>query len=88
MKNRNRLLFGSLITLFFLTIITIKMDCKTSENDIISLKMKKRIIEDHIKVLKSKESHLLSKNRIENIAMESFGMYSPSPEPLIVKINE
>jgi cell division protein FtsL len=64
------------------------MDCKTFENDIISLKMKKRIIEDHIKVLKSKESHLLSKNRIENIAMESFGMYSPSPEPLIVKINE
>jgi len=52
------------------------------------LKMKKRIIEDHIKVLKSKESHLLSKNRIEDIAMESFGMYSPSPEPLIVEINE
>tara|TARA_B110000116_G_scaffold252530_1_gene248492 strand:- start:821 stop:1015 length:195 start_codon:yes stop_codon:yes gene_type:complete len=64
------------------------MDCKTFENDIISLKMKKRIIEDNIKVLKSKESHLLSKNRIENIAMESFGMYSPSPEPLIVEINE
>jgi len=64
------------------------MDCKTFENDIISLKMKKRIIEDHIKVLKSKESHLLSKNRIEDIAMESFGMYSPSPEPLIVEINE
>ena len=50
--------------------------------------MKKRIIEDNIKVLKAKESQLISKNRIENIAIKEFGMYSPSPESLIVVINE
>ena len=48
--------------------------------------MKKRIIEDNIKVLKSKENQFLSKNRIEKIAIEEFGMYSPSPESLTIVI--
>ena len=88
MKNRSKLLLGVSITLFLLIFITIKMDSQTLKNDIISLKMKKRIIEDNIKVLRLNESHLMSQNRIENIASEKFGMYSPSPEPLIVEINE
>tara|TARA_Y100001970_G_C14052818_1_gene759885 strand:- start:457 stop:723 length:267 start_codon:yes stop_codon:yes gene_type:complete len=88
MKNIYKWLIGSLVTVFLLVFITIKMDCHTIRNDIISLKMKKRIIEDNIKVLKAKESQLISKNRIENIAIKEFGMYSPSPESLIVVINE
>jgi len=85
-NNRYKWFVGFAITIFLLIFITIKMDCNTLKNDIISLKMKKRIIEDNIKVLSSKENQLLSKNRIENIAIEKFGMYSPSPESLIVVI--
>ena len=85
-NNRYKWLAGFTITIFLLIFITVKMDCNTLKNDIISLKMKKRIIEDNIKVLSSKENQLLSKNRIENIAIEKFGMYSPSPESLIVVI--
>ena len=87
MKNTHKWFLGSLVTTFLLIFITIKMDSNTLRNDITSLKMKKRIIEDNIKVLRSKENQLLSKNRIENIAMEKFGMYSPSPEslPIIIK---
>tara|TARA_Y100001960_G_C13902770_1_gene461580 strand:+ start:189 stop:455 length:267 start_codon:yes stop_codon:yes gene_type:complete len=85
-NNRYKWLAGFSITIFLLIFITVKMDCNTLKNDIISLKMKKRIIEDNIKVLSSKENQLLSKNRIENIAIEKFGMYSPSPESLIVVI--
>ena len=86
MKNSHKWFLGSLITVFLLVFITIKMDCHTVKNDIISLKMKKRIIEDNIKVLRSKEKKLLSKSRIENIAIEKFGMYSPSPESLIIVV--
>jgi len=85
-NNRYKWFVGFAITISLLIFITIKMDCNTLKNDIISLKMKKRIIEDNIKVLSSKENQLLSKNRIENIAIEKFGMYSPSPESLIVVI--
>jgi len=79
-------IIGSFITIFLLVFITIKMDCHALKDDIIGLKMKKRIIEDSIKVLKSRETHLLSQNRIESIAIEKFGMYSPSPESLIVVV--
>ena len=48
--------------------------------------MKKRIIEDNIKVMRQKENVLLSKNRIESIAKEKLGMYSPQPESLVVVI--
>tara|TARA_Y100000746_G_C15352293_1_gene386446 strand:- start:299 stop:562 length:264 start_codon:yes stop_codon:yes gene_type:complete len=86
MKNTYKLILGFSFTIFLLIFITIKMDCHAIKNDIISLKMKKRIIEDSIKVLKSKETHLLSKNRIESIVEEKFRMYSPSPESLVVVI--
>ena len=75
-----------MITIFLLAFITIKMDYNSLKNNLISLKMKKRIIEDNIKVIKSKENQLLSKNRIEKIAIEEFGMYSPSPESLTIVI--
>ena len=86
MKNKSKWLFGFVITIFLLAFITIKMDYNSLKNNITSLKMKKRIIEDNIKVLKSKENHLLSKNRIEKIAIKEFGMYSPSPESLTIVI--
>ena len=85
-KNSYRWFLGILITAFLLIFITIKMDCHELKNDITSLKMKKRIIEDNIKVLRSKEKKLLSRNRIEKIAMEKFGMHFPSPEPLEIVV--
>ena len=84
--NRSKWLIGFIVTIFFLGFITIKMDCKSVKNDIVSLKMKKRIIGDNIKILKLKENQLLAKNRIETIAIDKFGMHSPSPESLIIII--
>ena len=75
-----------MVTTFFLGFITIKMDCNSLKNDITSLKMKKKIIEDNIKVLKLEENQLFAKNRIETIAIDQFGMYSPSPESLTIVI--
>ena len=82
----NKWVIGCTITSILLIFITIKMDCKSIENETISLKMKKRILEDNLKVLRSKESLLSSKNRIEKIAIEKLGMHAPPPESLVIHI--
>ena len=86
MKNNTKWIIGVMSTAFVLGYMTIKMDCNSTIDEIVSLKMKKRIIEDNIKVMRQKENVLLSKNRIENIAKEKLGMYSPQPESLVVVI--
>ena len=87
MKNNSKWIpSGLLITVFLLAFITIKMDYNSLENNIVILKNQKRQIENNLKVLRSKEIQLLSKNRIEKIAIEELGMYSPSPESLVVII--
>ncbi len=83
---KTKWIVGGVVTIFFISFITVKMDCNKTKNEIVSLKMKKRIIEDNLKVMKLKEEQLLTKNRIEKIATEKLGMYSPEPESLIVVI--
>ena len=83
---KNKWIIGCIVTLFFLIFITVKLDCKSIENNIITLKMKKRIIEDNLKILRSKENLLSSKSRIEKIAVQELGMYSPAPESLVIEI--
>ena len=85
-STQKKWLIGFFVTVFLLGFITIKMDCNSIKNDITSLKMKKKLINDNIKVLKLKENKLLAKNRIERIAREQFGMHSSPPESLIIVI--
>tara|TARA_Y100001970_G_C14174101_1_gene825929 strand:+ start:1045 stop:1311 length:267 start_codon:yes stop_codon:yes gene_type:complete len=71
-----------------LIFLTLKLDCNQISQDIVRLKLKKKIVLNSIKSLKSKESKLISKNRIEKIAIDKLGMHSPLPESLIVYIND
>ena len=50
--------------------------------------MKKKIVSNNLKTLRKQENELMSKRRIEKIAKEQLGMYSPLPESLIVYIDE
>ena len=79
-----KLILGMLTTILLLVFITIKMDCERLGKDIIRLNKQNQIITDNIHSLKMKENQLMSQNRIEKIAIEQLGMYSPLPESLVV----
>ena len=76
------------IIFFSLIFLTLKLDCNETKEDIVRLKLKKKIISNNIKSLRTKENKLMSKNRIEKIAKETLGMHSPLPESLMVFIND
>jgi len=88
MLKKNQIGIGLSIIFFSLIFLTLKFDCNEVEKDIVRLKLKKEIVLNSIKSLKAKESGLMSKNRIERIALEELGMHSPLPESLIVFIND
>ena len=86
MMKKQSWLAGIVIIVSSLVFITLKVDCNITQQDISKLKMKKKIISNKIKVLKMEENKLLSKSRIEMIAIKELRMHSPSPESLIVYI--
>tara|TARA_B100001750_G_C15445885_1_gene566165 strand:+ start:636 stop:902 length:267 start_codon:yes stop_codon:yes gene_type:complete len=88
MHRKNQVGIGISIIVFSLIFLTLKLDCNETKEDIVRLKLKKKIISNNIKSLKVKENRLISKNRIEKIAKETLGMHSPLPESLIVFIND
>jgi len=88
MLKKNQIGIGFTIICSALVFLTLKLDCNEVSEDIVRLKLKKKIISNSIKSLKAKESKLISKNRIEKIAIEKLGMHSPLPESLIVYIND
>ena len=88
MHRKNQVGIGISIIVFSLIFLTLKLDCNETKEDIVRLKLKKKIISNNIKSLKVKENRLISKNRIEKIAKETLGMHSPLPESLIVFIDD
>ena len=88
MHRKNQIGIGISIIVFSLIFLTLKLDCNETKEDIVRLKLKKKIISNNIKSLKVKENRLMSKNRIEKIAKETLGMHSPLPESLIVFIDD
>ena len=88
MHRKNQVGIGISIIVFSLIFLTLKLDCNETKEDIVRLKLKKKIISNNIKSLKIKENRLISKNRIEKIAKETLGMHSPLPESLIVFIDD
>ena len=73
--------------LFSLIFLTVKLDSQLKRENIIKLKMKKKIISNNLKRLNVEENKLMSKGRIEKIAIDQLGMHSPLPETLMVHIN-
>ncbi len=63
-----------LITIFSLIFLTIKGETNKINDDIISLKIRKKMVEDNRKFLTSKRNKLMSQTRIEKIARDSLGM--------------
>ena len=73
-KKSKRWLIISLITIFSISFLTIRGETNKINNEIISLKIRKKIIEDNKINLLSKRNRLMSQSRIEGIARDSLGM--------------
>ena len=64
----------AVITIFSLSFLTIRGEAGKISDEIIALKIKKKMIEDSKISLISKKNRLISQNRIERIARDSLGM--------------
>ena len=73
-KNTKSLSTIAVITIFSLSFLTIRGETNKANNEIIALKIKKKMIEDSKISLISKKNRLISQNRIERIARDSLGM--------------
>ena len=62
------------ITLFSILFLTIRGESKKISDEIIALKIKKKMIQDKKIHLLSKKNRLISQIRIERIAKDSLGM--------------
>ena len=74
-KNTKSLGAIAVITIFSLSFLTIRGETNKINNEIIALKIKKKMILDSKISLTSKKNRLMSQNRIEKIARDSLGMY-------------
>jgi len=67
-----------IITLFSILFLTIRGESKKINDEIIALKIKKKMIQDKKIHLLSKKNRLISQIRIERIAKDSLGMKKQS----------
>jgi len=74
-KNAKSLGVIAVITIFSLSFLTIRGETSKISNEIVALKIKKKMILDNKISLTSKKNRLISQNRIERIARDSLGMY-------------
>ena len=63
-----------LITIFSITFLTIRGETNKINDEIIILKIRKKMVEDNRKILISKKNKLMNQTRIEQIARDSLGM--------------
>lgn len=74
-KNVKSLGVIAVITISSLSFLTIRGETNKISNEIVALKIKKKMILDNKISLTSKKNRLISQNRIERIARDSLGMY-------------
>ena len=74
-KNVKSLGVIAVITISSLSFLTIRGETNKISNEIVALKIKKKMILDNKISLTSKKNRLISQNRIEKIARDSLGMY-------------
>ena len=76
-KSKRWIIIGT-ITLFSILFLTIRGESKKISDEIIALKIKKKMIQDKKIHLLSKKNRLISQIRIERIAKDSLGMKKQS----------
>ncbi len=76
-KSKRWIVIG-VITLFSILFLTIRGESKKISDDVIALKIKKKMIQDKKIHLLSKKNRLISQIRIERIAKDSLGMTKQS----------
>ena len=76
-KSQRWIIIGT-ITLFSILFLTIRGESKKINDEVIALKIKKKMIQDKKIHLLSKKNRLISQIRIEKIAKDSLGMKKQS----------
>ena len=76
-KSKRWIVIG-VITLFSILFLTIRGESKKISDDVIALKIKKKMIQDKKIHLLSKKNGLISQIRIERIVKDSMGMTKQS----------
>ena len=74
----------TLIVSLFIVFLSVKNDCVFIENEIYHLKSIRENHASKLKVLSSNVKKLSRQDRIKKIAEEKFNLHIPSPESLIV----
>ena len=77
-----------LITSLFILLLTLKNDCIFIRNEIYHMDNIRTNHTNRVKVLSGKVKNLARQDRIEQVANDKFGFYVPSPESLIVYIED
>ena len=75
------------LSIFFITYVTIKNDCRNLINENYLLEDKKKSYGSQITYNKSKVKTLMGRKRIEKIGMSEFNLVVAEPESVIVVIN-
>ena len=86
-KSKGWMIIG-LITIFSIVFLTIRGETNKINDEIISLKIRKKMVEDNRKILISKKNKLMNQTRIEKIARDSLGMKKQKIKNFILSINK
>ena len=76
-----------LIVSFSLVFLSMKNDCIFMKNEINHLKNIRQSQSSKVKVLSSKVNKMMRQDRIEELATKKFNLHIPSPESLIVYLD-
>ena len=85
------LFFSGLVVLsivLLIVMVTLKNECIFLRNEIYHLENIRTTHLDRVKILVGDVNNLSRQDRIEKLAYENFGMYIPTPESLIVYVED
>ena len=77
----------TLIVSLFICFLSMKNDCIFMKNEINHLKNIRQSQSSKVKVLSSKVNKMMRQDRIEELAHKKFDLHIPSPESLIVYLD-
>ena len=86
-KTKGWMIIG-LIAIFSISFLTIRGETNKINDEIISLKIRKKMVEDNRKILISKKNKLMNQTRIEKIARDSLGMKKQKIKNFTLSINK
>ena len=82
--------FGLIFTTIaiFISFVTLKNDCIFIRNEIYHMENIRIKHTNRVKILNSQIKNLTRQDHIEQVALEKFHLYHPTPESLVVYIGE